>query len=156
MIGGVPNAVDVLAAVADMEKLYAECSETGRLADAAFMKSELTVSDMVQIEKDISTQAPVAAYPPVIAVMTPSTETKKDIVERKLNEFAALEPLTESNALELKLLSIGAYSDDSGVHELLKMKFDSLVQLVKERRHTHVRALLSELKLIIKGANCML
>lgn len=156
MIGGVPNEVDVLAAVADMEKLYAACSETGRLADAVFMKSELTDSDMVQTGKKISTQAPAAAYPPVVPVMVQSTETKKEIVARKFNEFAALKSLTESNALELKLLSVGACGSDSSVHELLKMKFDALIQLVKERRHSHVNTLLSELKLIIKGAICML
>lgn len=49
VVGGVPNEDDVLAAVTDMEKLYAACTESGRLADAAFdfTKADLTVNNML-------------------------------------------------------------------------------------------------------------
>jgi Ca2+-binding EF-hand superfamily protein len=36
VVGGVPNEADVAAAVEDMERLYASCTATGRLEDAAF------------------------------------------------------------------------------------------------------------------------
>jgi hypothetical protein len=56
--GGVPEVEDVLAAIADMEALYAACGWTGELASegADFMKSELTVNDVVQIASKASTQ----------------------------------------------------------------------------------------------------
>merc|ERR1719281_2130968 len=49
--GGVPGVEDVAAAVADMDALYASCGWTGALASegANFMKSELTVSDVLKI-----------------------------------------------------------------------------------------------------------
>ena len=62
--GGVPSVDDVKAAVEDMERLYASCGWTGNLADdsASFMKSELTVKDMMDIEDKIVSQPYV---PPV-------------------------------------------------------------------------------------------
>ncbi|KAI0559802.1 hypothetical protein FGB62_137g01 [Gracilaria domingensis] len=58
--GGVPAAEDVIAAVEDMERLLGACSESGRLADAAFdfMKEELKVSDMIQIADKLTNQPP--------------------------------------------------------------------------------------------------
>lgn len=60
--GGLPSAEDVLAAAADMDALYAACSETGRLADAGFyfMKKPLAVDDLVNIHHKLTTQPPPA------------------------------------------------------------------------------------------------
>jgi hypothetical protein len=56
--GGVPDVEDVLAAIDDMEQLYAACGWTGDLASegAGFMKSALTVDDVVSIASKVSTQ----------------------------------------------------------------------------------------------------
>lgn len=56
--GGVPSEADVLAAIDDLEHLYASCNWKGRLADdgASFMKSELTVHDMQTITAKVTTQ----------------------------------------------------------------------------------------------------
>ena len=44
-----------MAAIDDMENLYNNCNESGRLADSAFdfMKEELTVKDVIDIKKKI-------------------------------------------------------------------------------------------------------
>ena len=54
--GGVPSEEDVFAAIDDMEKLYVSCGWSGRLADAgaAFMKKELTVKDVMDIFKKVT------------------------------------------------------------------------------------------------------
>jgi len=56
VVGGVPSVNDVKAAIDDMENLYAKCSTSGRLADAEFnfMKSELTVAEMEEIEENLN------------------------------------------------------------------------------------------------------
>jgi len=56
--GGVPSEADVVAAIDDMEKLYNSCTEKGNLADDTFdfMKDELTVKDVVDIQTKIKTQ----------------------------------------------------------------------------------------------------
>merc|ERR1711998_501891 len=56
--GGVPSEADVVAAIDDMEKLYHSCTEKGNLADDTFdfMKDELTVKDVVDIQTKIKTQ----------------------------------------------------------------------------------------------------
>jgi len=56
--GGVPSEADVLAAIDDLEQLYAACSTKGHLADQQFdfMKKELTVNDANDIVDKISTQ----------------------------------------------------------------------------------------------------
>jgi hypothetical protein len=65
--GGVPSEDDVIVAVSDMESLYDACNESGKLADAAFdfMKSELTVADMLNIAQKSATQSSVVASKPV-------------------------------------------------------------------------------------------
>merc|ERR1712178_229764 len=57
---GVPSEADVLAAIDDMEKLYDPCTGKGRLAEEKFdfMKSELTVKDVKDIQKKLVTQPP--------------------------------------------------------------------------------------------------
>merc|ERR1719421_1460114 len=54
--GGVPGVEDVLAAIEDMDALYAACGWTGALASdgAAFMKSELTVNNVLDIASKTS------------------------------------------------------------------------------------------------------
>jgi len=56
--GGVPSEADVIAAIDDLEQLYAACSIKGHLADTQFdfMKKELTVKDANDIAEKISTQ----------------------------------------------------------------------------------------------------
>eukprot|EP00746_Dinoflagellata_sp_MGD_P162736 gnl/MRDRNA2_/MRDRNA2_90431_c0_seq1.p1 gnl/MRDRNA2_/MRDRNA2_90431_c0~~gnl/MRDRNA2_/MRDRNA2_90431_c0_seq1.p1 ORF type:complete len:468 (+),score=105.78 gnl/MRDRNA2_/MRDRNA2_90431_c0_seq1:92-1495(+) len=56
--GGVPSEADVIAAIDDLEQLYAACSTKGNLADQQFdfMKKELTVKDANDIAGKISTQ----------------------------------------------------------------------------------------------------
>merc|ERR1711862_206989 len=49
---GVPSSDDVMAAIDDLEALYASCSIEGRLADPSFdfMKGELTAKDAADIK----------------------------------------------------------------------------------------------------------
>lgn len=56
--GGVPSEDDVVAAIDDMEKLYASCAKKGKLAEPTFnfMKDELTVNDAQVIAEKITTQ----------------------------------------------------------------------------------------------------
>jgi huntingtin len=56
--GGVPEVEDVLAAIADMEALYAACGWAGDLASegAGFMKAELGAQDVAAIASKASTQ----------------------------------------------------------------------------------------------------
>jgi len=56
--GGVPSEADVVAAIDDLESLYAACHWDGRLADdgASFMKSELTGADVQQVVTKVTTQ----------------------------------------------------------------------------------------------------
>merc|ERR1739847_6029 len=56
--GGVPSEADVVAAIDDLEQLYAACNVKGHLADQEFdfMKKELTVNDANDIVDKISTQ----------------------------------------------------------------------------------------------------
>ena len=61
--GGVPSEDDVVAAIDDMESLYASCTAKGNLADSTFdfMKDELTVKDSNDIEKILTQPAFVPA-----------------------------------------------------------------------------------------------
>jgi len=56
--GGVPSEVDIMAAIDDMEQLYASCHDSGNLADAKFdfMKDELTVKNVIDIQKKVNEQ----------------------------------------------------------------------------------------------------
>jgi hypothetical protein len=58
--GGVPSAEDVHAAIEDMERLYAACAWSDKLADkgADFMKSELTISEGADIAQKVAKQPP--------------------------------------------------------------------------------------------------
>merc|ERR1719198_1222616 len=55
---GVPTEEDVVAAIDDLEDLYARCGANGQLADTTFdfMKQELTVKDTIDITTKIVTQ----------------------------------------------------------------------------------------------------
>merc|ERR1711907_566289 len=65
---GVPSSDDVMAAIDDLEALYASCSMEGYLADPSFdfMKGELTVKDAAEIKTKIVTQP---YQPPPAAVV---------------------------------------------------------------------------------------
>merc|ERR1712085_111085 len=56
--GGVPSTRDVVAAIDDLEALYAACSTPGCLADQAFdfAKCELSADDVEDIASKIATQ----------------------------------------------------------------------------------------------------
>jgi len=66
--GGVPSEADVIAAIDDLEQLYAACNANGRLADDTFdfMKNELTVADTNAIAAKVVTQ-PYAPPPQAVA-----------------------------------------------------------------------------------------
>jgi len=69
--GGTPSPQDVMAAIDDMEALYESCTAFhGRLADegANFMKSELTVPDIVDIANKVVSQPYVPPNPVMAAV----------------------------------------------------------------------------------------
>lgn len=56
--GGVPSETDIMAAIDDMEQLYASCHDSGFLAEDKFdfMKDELTVKNVIDIKKKIEEQ----------------------------------------------------------------------------------------------------
>merc|ERR1712165_421297 len=58
--GGVPTEQDVKAAIDDLEELYQSVETNGHLSEDKFnfMKSELTVQNMVDIETKLATQPP--------------------------------------------------------------------------------------------------
>merc|ERR1712232_387657 len=55
---GIPTEEDVAAAIDDLEDLYAKCGANGQLADSTFdfMKNELKVKDVMDIQTKIATQ----------------------------------------------------------------------------------------------------
>ena len=63
--GGVPSETDVKSAIDDLEELYKAIEVNGKLADAEFdfMKSDLTVKDMVDINSKLDTQPPKPDLP---------------------------------------------------------------------------------------------
>jgi hypothetical protein len=68
--GGVPSAADVKSAIDDLEELYQALEVNGKLGDAEFdfMKSELTVKDMIDITTKIQTQPPPPAPKPSLPI----------------------------------------------------------------------------------------
>lgn len=147
VIGGVPNEVDVLAAVNDMENLYAACTESGRLADAAFsfMKSELTVKNVLDIEAKINSQAPVAEIH-VAPDDSATSLSNKELVTSKFDEIEASFDATK--VLELKLLTLGALDGQDEAKALVSGKFDAAL----EAGNTGSSDALKELRLIVIGA----
>jgi len=55
---GVPGEADVMAAIDDLENLYAQCGASGKLADSTFdfMKEKLTGQDVQNISAKVCTQ----------------------------------------------------------------------------------------------------
>jgi hypothetical protein len=149
--GGVPSEDDVLAAVTDMENMYEACTESGRLADAAFdfMKSELTVAAMAGIDDKVSTQAPVAKDPPATSAPPTSPNT---LIMHKFDHVSSAGGLCAGSALELRLLVLGAVDAHSDVRELLAGKFDLLQRKVAEGDVAGAAGMLPELKLMTRGA----
>ena len=78
--GGVPSEDDVVAAIDDMESLYASCTAKGNLADSTFdfMKDELTVKDSNEIKEKILTQP--AFVPANVAVTDHSVFPSDDFL----------------------------------------------------------------------------
>ncbi|GMH59008.1 hypothetical protein TrST_g10262 [Triparma strigata] len=58
--GGTPSEADVASAIDDLEAMYRACEDNGNLAEEKFdfMKEELTVKDVLDINKKITTQPP--------------------------------------------------------------------------------------------------
>lgn len=158
VIGGVPNKVDVLAAIEDMEKLYAACTESGRLADASFdfMKTELTVGNVVDIQKKISTQPPVAENPPVVGEepvlvgAAPASVCARGLVLAKLGNVESA--ISSEGVLELKMLSLGALGDGHEARVLVSGKFQCIQDKLSAYDKEAATILLLELKLILLGA----
>jgi len=67
VVDGVPSEADVMAAIDDLEDLYAKCGANGQLKDSTFdfMKKELTVKDAADISSKVKTQP---YKPPPVAV----------------------------------------------------------------------------------------
>jgi len=63
--GGVPTEQDVKAAIDDLEELYHSVKTNGLLSEGKFnfMKSELTVKDVIDIETKLVTQPPKSPAP---------------------------------------------------------------------------------------------
>merc|ERR1719428_2349891 len=64
---GIPSEADVIAAIDDLEDLYAKCSAEGHLVDNTFdfMKEQLTVKDAI----DINTKVTMQPYKPPAALV---------------------------------------------------------------------------------------
>ncbi len=56
VVGGVPSAADVKAAIADLDALYKACPTDKRLVDCTELTKELTVKDTIDISKKLTTQ----------------------------------------------------------------------------------------------------
>ncbi len=149
VLGGVPTAADVLAAVDDMEKLFAAWTAPGRLADAAFdfMKTELTVADMTKIVDKVTTQKPIAPLPLPAAVPAPSAA--RDVVLAKVAEMEGMSAISAENVLEMRLLALGAIVEDAA-KTLVGGKFEVLKNKVKAGDGDGTRAMLLEIKLLLQ------
>ena len=70
VVGGIPSEADVLAAVADLNELYAGCAKEMRLADAHDVTAELTVKNTQDIALKVTQQPykpPTSAAPANVA-----------------------------------------------------------------------------------------
>ena len=72
--GGVPSETDVKSAIDDLEELYKAIEVNGNLADAEFdfMKSDLTVKDMIDIKSKLDSQPPKKSDLPLNADVFPN------------------------------------------------------------------------------------
>ncbi len=72
--GGIPTQEDVKSAIDDLEELYRSVATSGSLSEDEFnfMKSELTVKDMADIEKKLTTQPPPKPPAPIYFDVFPS------------------------------------------------------------------------------------
>ncbi len=148
--GGVPSPEDCKAAVEDMEKLYAACSDSGRLADSKFdfMKSELKVSDMSKIFGKLTEQPPPKAPQ---NFMSPPPPDGYRLVQSKVEEMQCKDVIVGEDVLMLKLLTLGALKD-SETKQLLTKKFDTLKSVVAQQNTKESKKLFVELKQLILGA----
>mmetsp|Transcript_4785 Transcript_4785/g.8665 ORF Transcript_4785/g.8665 Transcript_4785/m.8665 type:complete len:451 (-) Transcript_4785:109-1461(-) len=73
---GTPTQEDVLAAIDDLENLYAQCGASGQLADSTFdfTKEELTAKDVEDIQEKVVTQPYKVRKRPAAALENPSQQ----------------------------------------------------------------------------------
>ncbi len=147
--GGVPSPEDCKAAVEDMEKLYAACSETGRLADSKFyfMKSQLKVADMPKIIGKLADEPPSKPQ----NFMPPAPHDGHQLVRSKVEEMHCKDAIIGEDVLMLKLLTLVALKD-SETKQLLTKKFDNLKSVDVERNKQESKNMFVELKQLILGA----
>lgn len=152
VIDGIPNDADVLAAIDDMEKLYAACSESGRLADAAFdfMKTELTVGNVMESKEKASTQPRVAETPPAIFNEPVSSPTERELVLSKLSALDV--SFTSRVLLEVKLLTLGALHNRHEAQAIVSDNFQCIRDKLESNDLEGAQTLVLELKLILMGA----
>jgi ubiquitin C len=86
VVGGVPSQRDVIAAIDDLEALYAACGTTGCLSEEKFdfMKHKLSVDDMVDITTKVVTQPYV---PPSMGVLMPDVFPSYDAAIDKKSDM---------------------------------------------------------------------
>mmetsp|Transcript_15925 Transcript_15925/g.26382 ORF Transcript_15925/g.26382 Transcript_15925/m.26382 type:complete len:87 (+) Transcript_15925:595-855(+) len=74
--GSTPTQEDVLAAIDDLENLYAQCGASGQLADSTFdfTKEELTAKDVEDIQEKVVTQPYKVRKRPAAALENPSQQ----------------------------------------------------------------------------------
>jgi hypothetical protein len=151
VIGGVPNEIDVLAAIDDMEMLYAACTESGRLADAAFdfMKAELTVADTMEIREKITTQSRVSETPPVVTT-EPVSPSEAELVQRKFTDLEST--ISSAGVTELKLLVLGVVNGSHDAREIVSNKLAAIQERITASDEAGAKSLLPELRLLVKGA----
>ena len=56
VVGGVPSAADVKAAIADLDALYKACPSDKRLVDCSELTKELTVKELQDVQKKVTSQ----------------------------------------------------------------------------------------------------
>lgn len=153
--GGVPSSEDVISAVEDMEKMYAACTESGRLADESFdfMKGELTVGQMQDIHHKVYTKPNVVTNPPAPDPRQASDDMSPSRLLESKFDALMLNPSREA-ALEIKLMALGAIAGRNvDLVELITSKFDSFLDDIPPLgpcQNFEGRVL--EMKLLVQGA----
>ncbi len=138
--GGVPTKEDCIAAVNDMNRLYAACTDSGRLADAEFdfMKKELTVGDALSIAEKV--------------LKKPRLSDECKFVLSKMNDIRLKESIAIEDVITLKLLTLGSL-DDKEVRSDIGNKFDALkVTVAAKYNMQNLRSLFTELRDAVQNA----
>ncbi len=138
--GGVPTKEDCIAAVNDMNRLCAACTDSGRLADAEFdfMKKELTVGDAVSIAEKV--------------LKKPRLIDECKFVLSKMNDIRAKESIAIEDVITLKLLTLGLL-DNKEVRCNIENKFDALkVTVAAKYNMQNVYPLFNDLRDAVQNA----